>query len=104
MQQHANTYSVLTHTSSLKSKVKPFFSESSHVAYHINGNGAYSTMQAHILYLPTPSAPGMRSNGQFFFLSVVMLHNKLKGMKLRTPCKHIFCLYTHPQPMGRVQR
>ena len=28
---------------------KTFFSESSHVAYQINGNGAMSTMQAHSL-------------------------------------------------------
>ena len=27
-----------------------------------------------------------------------MLHNKLKGMELRAPCKLIFCPYTHPQP------
>ena len=30
------------------------FSESSHVAYQIKGNGAQSTMQAHIISLHTP--------------------------------------------------
>ena len=33
----------------------------------------------------------------YFFLKVVMLHIKLKGMEHRAPCKHIFCPYTHAQ-------
>ena len=39
-----------------------------------------------------------------FFLNVVMLYIKLhvKRMELRAPYKHIFCPYTHPQPVGRV--
>ena len=40
-------------------------------------------MQAHILFLHTPSTPGLRSKGQnIFFLNVVMLHIKLKAMEL----------------------
>ena len=35
-------------------------------------------MQAHILSLHTPSAPGIGSKGQNFFLNVVMLPIKLK--------------------------
>ena len=37
------------------------FSESTHVAYQINWNRAYSTMQADILSLPTSSAPRVGS-------------------------------------------
>ena len=32
-----------------------------------------------------------------------MLHIKLTGMKCRTPCKQIFCDFTHPQPLGGGQ-
>ena len=32
------------------------------------------------------------------------LQIKLKGMQLRTPCKHLFCLNTHPQHVGRIKR
>ena len=35
-----------------------------------------------------------------FFLKVVMLHIKLKGMEHRVPCMHIFCSYTHHRPPG----
>ena len=46
---------------------KVIFSESSHFAYQINGNGAWSTMQAHILSLHIPSTPGVESKGQNIF-------------------------------------
>ena len=39
-----------------------------------------------------------------FFLKVVMLHIKLNGMERRAPCKHIFCPYTHLQPVGLDQK
>ena len=39
-----------------------------------------------------------------FILNVVMLHNKLKAVELKALCKHIFCPYTHPQPVGWIQR
>ena len=63
-------------------------------------------MQTHILSLHTPSTPGVGSEGKniFFLLKVVMLHIKLKGMEYRAPCKHIFCPYTHPQPLGWGQK
>ena len=44
---------------------KHFFSEISHVAYQINGNEEWSTMQANILSLHTPSIHGEWSKGQF---------------------------------------
>ena len=62
MQQHTSTYSVLTHTLDPWGGVKSqniVFSDSSHVIYQINGKGAWSTMQAHILSLQTPSIPGL---------------------------------------------
>ena len=33
-----------------------------------------------------------------------MMHTKLRGMEYKAPCKHLFCLYTHPQPWGRGQK
>ena len=47
--------------------VKTFFFLSSHVAYQIKGNGAKTTMQAHILSLHTIVAPGVGSKGQNIF-------------------------------------
>ena len=32
-----------------------------------------------------------------------MLHNKLKGMEHRAPCKHVFSPYIHPQPVGWIK-
>ena len=29
---------------------------------------------------------------------------KLQEIELRAPCKHIFCPYTHPQPVGSGQK
>ena len=67
MQQHASTYSVLTHTLDFWGGVKRskhfFFTESSHVAYQIKGNGTQSTMQAHIC-ASTPLTSGVGSKGQ----------------------------------------
>ena len=58
-------------------------------------------MQAHILSLHTPSAPGVGSKDKnTFFLKVVMMHIKLKGMERSASCKHINCPYTHPKPLG----
>ena len=51
--------------------------------------------------LPLHSQVTTPEGGQnFFFLKVVMLHNKLKGMKCRTACKQMFGPYTHPGPPG----
>ena len=54
----------------------------------------------------TPSTTGgLGSKGHnIFFLRVVMMHIKLRGMEYRAPCKHLFCLYTHPQPWGWGQK
>ena len=59
-------------------------------------------MKANILSFHTPAAPGVGSN-IFFFLKVVMLLIKLKGMEHRAPCKHIFCPYT-PSTRGLGQK
>ena len=70
------------------SKVKLYvFSESSHVAYQIKADEAGSKMVANILPTDTPLAQGVGSKGQnyIFFLKVVMLHIKLKGIEHRAP-------------------
>ena len=56
MKKPATTLSVLTQTLDPKGDVKGqnIFYENIHVAYQIKGNGAQSTMQAHILSLQTP--------------------------------------------------
>ena len=65
-----------------------YICESSHVAYQIQGNRAYSTMKANILSLHTPTTPGLGSKGHIFsFLKVAMLHIKLKWKKCRPICK-----------------
>ena len=72
------------------------FSEYGHAAYQINGNEKYNNMLANSLPLDTPSTPGVGSKGQlvFSFLKVELLHIKLKVMKLRTPCRQMFCTFT----------
>ena len=67
-------------------KVKLYlFSESSHVAYQIKANDAGSNTVANILPTNTPSTKGVGSKGQtiYYFLKVVMLHIKLKGIEQR---------------------
>ena len=62
-------------------------------------------MQAHIIYFTHPQSPdGVKRSTRFFFLKVVMLHIKSKGMNHRAPWKHIFCLYTQPQTLGSGQK
>ena len=36
--------------------------------------------------------------------NMVVFHIKLKGITNAATYKHIFCPYTHPQPLGRDQR
>ena len=57
-----------------------------------------------MLSLHTFSTPGGGVEGQNFFLKVVMLHIKFKGMEHRAPCKHTFCPYTRPQHVGWIKR
>ena len=56
----------------------------------------------------TPTHPTLTLGGQTVkvqhFQNMVMLHIKLKGMDPRETCKHIFCPYTHPQPVGWIKR
>ena len=47
------------------------------------------------------SRDGLKS---IFFLKVVMLNIKLKGMQHRSPHKHLFCPFTHSQPPGVGQK
>ena len=62
------------------------FSKYGHVAYQVKADDASSNMVANILPTDTPSTLGMGSKGQtIFFLNVVMLHIKLKGIKHRGP-------------------
>ena len=72
-----------------------FFSEYGHVAYYIKGNDECSNIQARILSLHTPSTPGVGSNVKTFFLKVVMLHIKLKGMEHKA---HMLCTHTPSTP------
>ena len=51
----------------LGQRVKLFFSEGSHVADQVKGNGAKRTTQAHILTLYTPWAPGVETKGHNIF-------------------------------------
>ena len=58
------------------SKDQNIFSESSHAAYQIKWNGALSTMQAHIMFIHTPSTCW---SSKKIILNVVILHIKLRG-------------------------
>ena len=60
-------------------------------------------MQAHILSSHTyPLWLGQKV--KTFFLKVVMLHIKLKGMEHRSPCNHMLCPNTHPRSLEWVKR
>ena len=63
------------------------FSERSHVAYQIKADDAGSNMVANILPTDTPFDPGggVKRSNYIFFLKVVKLHIKLKGIEHRAP-------------------
>ena len=46
------------------------------------------------------SSPYLVKRSKHFFLKVVIVRIKLKGMEHRARCKHVFCHYTHPRPLG----
>ena len=75
MQQHGSKCCAHRHTldpgGGIKWSNHIFFSESSNVAYQIKGNLPQSTMKASMLFLHTPSIPGVGSKCQivFFFVS-----------------------------------
>ena len=51
--------------------------------------------QKHKFFTYTQPRPqGWGQKFKTFFLEVVMMHIKLKGMECRAPCKHILCLHT----------
>ena len=105
---HANLFYVLTHTLDPWGEVKCqiiFFSESSHVAYQINENRAYSTMQAHRLSLHLPSAPGKGSKVQnIFFTESSHFAYQTKLYDYIALCKHILCPFIHPQTPDGIKR
>ena len=107
MQQYGSIYlprNPLPPTLCVRSKGQnPRFSKHGYVAYQIKGNAKCSNIQAHILSLHTPSTQG-GVKGENIFSEVVMLHIKLMGMEYRAPCKHIFCPYIHPRPLGCDQK
>ena len=76
------------------------FSVYGHVAYQIKGHHANTYV---VLTYTLDSESGVKRS-KLFFLKVVMLHIKLKGMECKAPCKHIFCPYAHPRPVGPVQK
>ena len=61
-------------------------------------------MQALILSIHTLDPWGWVKRSNIFFLNVVMLHIKLKGKKYRPTEKQKLWPYTHPWPLGRVER
>ena len=73
-------------TPGLGSKVF-FFSESSHVAYQINGNEAWNNIQANILPFTQPQPLDGVKRSRRFFQTKAMLHINSKGKKCRTLCK-----------------
>ena len=82
------------------------FSEHGHVAYQIKGNHNCNNLVANLKPSdPLPHQTLWVKKSKFnFFQNMVMLHNKLKGMEHRAPCKHIFSPYTHPQHVGWIKR
>ena len=63
-------------------------------------------MQAHILYLHTPSTPGMRSQVKTIFSKVVIWHIKLEGSGAYNIEHHaiIYSVLTHTRPLGSSQK
>ena len=55
------------------------------------------------LPIDTFSTGGERRSKDFF-LKVVVLYIKLKRMEHRAKCKHIFCPYMYPRPLGWGQK
>ena len=106
MRQHASTYSVLTHTLHSLGGVngQNIFPESSQVAYQIKLEWSIEHHASTYSVLTHTLDPWGWVKGQnIFFLKVVLLHIELEGMENRAPCKHIFCAYTHPLPVGWIK-
>ena len=57
---------------------------------------------AHIPPSPDSLCEVKRSKS-YFFQNMVIVHIKLKGMPNAATYKHIFCPYTHHQPLGGVK-
>ena len=92
MQQHASTYSVLTHTLDHLGGVKDQNIFLKVVFLHIKLKGMEHRVPCKHIFCPyTPSTLGLGQKVKAFVLNLVMLHIKLKGMELTTPSKRIFC-------------
>ena len=81
------------------------FAEHGLVAYQIEGNHKCSNLVANISPADPPPPHrilGIKRSKFKLFQNVVMLHNKLKKMEHRAPCKHVFSPYTLPQPVGWI--
>ena len=78
------------------------FAEYGHVSYQIKGNDAYNNMLANCCQYTHPLH--LEQCQKAIFLKGVELHIKLMEIKHRTPCRQIFCPFTHPQPLNWVRR
>ena len=81
------------------------FPEKSHVAYQIRNEWSiehHASTYSILTHILDPWG-GVKAQN-IFFLKVVMLFIKLKGTEHRTPLMHIFCPYTHPQPVSWIKR
>ena len=88
-----------------RQRSKHFFSEISQVAYQIrrewiieHNESTYSVL-THTL----DHWGGVKCQN-IFILKVVKLHIKLNRIQYGAPCTHIFCPYTHPQPVDWIKR
>ena len=87
------TYNLSLHTplyQGVGQKAKHFVTESTHVAYQVKECKIehHASTYPVLKYSFGPWGEVKRSN--HFFLKVDMLQIKLKRMKLRAPCKHIY--------------
>ena len=81
------------------------FPEYGRVAYQIKGNDACSNIVANIFLADIPHPLMLGSKGQMqLFQNMIMFHIKLNAITNAATCKHIFCPYTHPRPLGWGQR
>ena len=81
------------------------FAESGEFAYKSKWNYECSNMVSYIL---PANPPALGVGGQIVKIhllqNMVTLHIKLNGIANAASCKHIFCPYTNPQPLGWIKR
>ena len=69
-------------------------------AYQIKGIDTCNNIVANILPIDPLCDTGSQKVKVHFFQKMVILRTKSKGMTNARTCKHIFCPYTHPRPLG----